>query len=365
MEDLRYWFALNFLSDVGPIRARKLLAAFKSPAHIFQMSVDELKRIGNIGENRAKSILGFKDWDRVQREIDNALKNDIQVITLTDQEYPESLQYIPDAPIVLYIKGGLRNDDRYALAVVGSRRATHYGLRIAEEISSELSLYGLTIVSGMARGIDSASHKGALRTNGRTIAVLGSGIDVPYPRENKKLMEAIISSGAVISEFPLGAAPLREHFPRRNRIISALSLGVLVIEATVDSGSLITVGYALEQGKEVFALPGNITSTNSKGTNNLIKKGAKLVESSEDIIEEISMQIKGLLKEKRSISEKKLPSMTDEEKKLYSLLDSEPKHIDSIIRHTEMLSSKVLSLLLSLELKGIVRQAEGKRFFLH
>jgi DNA processing protein len=217
----------------------------------------------------------------------------------------------------------------------------------------------------MARGIDSASHKGALRTNGRTIAVLGSGIDVPYPRENKKLMEAIISSGAVISEFPLGAAPLREHFPRRNRIISALSLGVLVIEATVDSGSLITVGYALEQGKEVFALPGNITSTNSKGTNNLIKKGAKLVESSEDIIEEISMQIKGLLKEKRSISEKKLPSMTDEEKKLYSLLDSEPKHIDSIIRHTEMLSSKVLSLLLSLELKGIVRQAEGKRFFLH
>jgi DNA processing protein len=192
--------------------------------------------------------------------------------------------------------------------------------------------------------------------------VLGSGIDILYPPENRGLMNSISSSGAVISEFPFGTSPERGNFPRRNRIISALSLGVIVVEAAVDSGSLITVGYALEQGKEVFAVPGNITSRNSRGTNDLIRKGAVLVERAEDVIEELKPQIRGILKEDRNSVERCLPQMTDSEKRMFVCLDNEPKHIDTIIRETEKSSSETLSILLSLELKGIVRQVDGKRF---
>jgi DNA processing protein len=197
---------------------------------------------------------------------------------------------------------------------------------------------------------------------GRTIAVLGSGIDVPYPFENRGLMRAVASSGAVISEFPFGTEPNRENFPKRNRIISGLSLGVAVVEAAVDSGSLITVRYALEQGREVFALPGNITSGTSKGTNKLIKEGARLIEGAEEIVEELGPQIKGILREKRIGVESALPEMTVDEKQLFGFLDYEPKHIDTIVRKTDLSSGKALSLLLSLELKGIVRQVNGKNF---
>ena len=365
MSDLKFWLALHFLPDIGPVRARRLLSAFGNPETIFQMSLSELKSVEGFSEERARRITNFTQWDRVQRELDTTLQKKAQLITFHDKTYPNSLKYIPDAPLILYVKGEIMEIDGYAVAVVGSRRATDYGIRMAETISYNIASYGLTVVSGMARGIDAASHRGALKAKGRTIAVLGSGIDVPYPSENKGLMNGIASSGAVISEFPLGTNPLKENFPQRNRIISALSLGVLVVEAAVDSGSLITVGYALEQGKEVFALPGNITSRNSKGTNNLIKSGAKLVESAEEIIDELRPQIKGILKEQTLISKKALPAMTHDEKILYSFLDSEPKHIDSIIRHTDMSSSKALSILLNLELKGVVRQLQGKRFSLN
>ncbi|MEF9427212.1 MAG: DNA-protecting protein DprA [Candidatus Mariimomonas ferrooxydans] len=214
-------------------------------------------------------------------------------------------------------------------------------------------------------GIDTASHRGALKAGGRTIAVLGSGLDVPYPQENTRLMSSIVSSGAVITEFPLGTKPNRENFPRRNRIISALSFGVLVIEATVDSGSLITVRYALEQGKEVFAVPGNITSRTSRGTNDLIKKGAKLVESAEEVIDELRPQLRGVITEDKLMSEKPLPAMTDEEKTLYSCLSNEPKHIDTIVREINMPTGSVLSLLLNLELKEVVRQTDGKNFIIN
>lgn len=365
MSDLKFWIALNYLPDIGPVIARRLLSVFGNPENIFQMSLSELRSVEGLSENRARGITGFKQWDRVQKDIVDALQDKAQFITFHDKAYPDSLKYIPDAPLLLYVKGEIMDIDRYAVAVVGSRRATEYGMRAAETISYKIASYGLTVVSGMARGIDSASHRGALKAKGRTIAVLGSGIDVPYPSENRGLMNAIASSGAVISEFPVGTEPYKENFPRRNRIISALSLGVLVVEATVDSGSLITVGYALEQGKEVFALPGNITSRNSKGTNNLIKNGAKLVECAEEIIEELRPQIKGILKEQEVVSKKALPEMTHDEKVLYHFLDNEPKHIDSIIRHTDMSSSKALSILLNLELKGVVRQLEGKRFSLN
>jgi len=362
MSDLKYWLALNLLPDIGPVLARKLLSTFGGPENIFHVGINELKKIGDIGEGRAKNIVSFSAWDMVQREIDYAEKNNIRLITIKDSSYPEGLRRLPDAPLVIYVKGEIKDDDKYAIAIVGSRMPTRYGLQVAGEISYKLASSGLTVVSGMARGIDSASHKGALNAGGRTIAVLGSGIDVPYPPENKTLMNIIASSGAVISEFPIGTRPNRENFPRRNRLISGLSLGVLVVEATGDSGSLITAGYALEQGKEVFAVPGNITSRTSKGTNDLIKKGAKLIENADGIIEELMPQIKGILKEERI---KTLPSMTDNEKKLYSLLSKEPKHIDVITREASISPQAALSILLSLELKGVVRQIEGKNFLIN
>jgi DNA processing protein len=362
MSDLRYWLALHFQPDIGPILARKLLSHFGSPERIFSLSSRDLKDIENIGENRARSIVNFDRWERVQQEIEGLDKNNARLITIHDAEYPDSLRQIPDAPLVLYIKGEIRKDDRFAVAVVGSRMATDYGLRAAEKLGYKIASYGLTVVSGMARGIDAASHRAALMARGRTIAVLGSGIDVPYPFENRGLMRAVASSGAVISEFPFGTEPNRENFPKRNRIISGLSLGVAVVEAAVDSGSLITVRYALEQGREVFALPGNITSGTSKGTNKLIKEGARLIEGAEEIVEELGPQIKGILREKRIGVESALPEMTVDEKQLFGFLDYEPKHIDTIVRKTDLSSGKALSLLLSLELKGIVRQVNGKNF---
>lgn len=361
MTDLQYWLALNSLTDIGPVVARNLLSAFGSPDNIFNMTTDELRQVEGVGEYRAQKIISFKSWDDVNREIEKAGKNNVRILTLDNPDYPEGLKQIHGAPVILYVKGDLGSADKYAIAIVGSRRSTDYGRQIADGMAYKLASSGLTIVSGMAMGIDTASHKGALKSGGRTIAVLGSGIDVPYPVSNSRLMKAIESSGAVISEFPFGTQPNKENFPRRNRIISAFSLGVIVIEATLDSGSLITVGYALEQGKEVFAVPGQITSMNSKGTNSLIKKGARLIDSAEEVIDELSAQLKGLLKEDQHV----LPEMSKDEKKLYGYLAVEPRHIDKITREINMTTPRALSVLLALELKGIVRQTEGKHFSLH
>jgi DNA processing protein len=367
MSDLRYWLALNFLSDIGSVLARRLLSVFGNPENIFHASIEELKRIEGVGENRANSIVNFDRWELVNKEIEKAHRDNIMIVTLNDTKYPSGLKHIPDAPPVLYVKGELEDSDKYAISIVGSRRATSYGIQVAEKMSYTLASYGLTVVSGMARGIDTASHRGALKARGRTVAVLGSGVDVPYPPSNKTLMKMIESSGAVISEFPLGTPPNKENFPKRNRIISGLSLGVVVIEATLDSGSFITVGYALDQGKEVFAVPGNITSENSRGTNDLIKKGARLVESAEEIIDELKPQIKGVLKKEKidNINNKMSSGLNEEEKALCNYLTAEPTHIDSIIRATRMAAGKVLSVLLNLELKGVVRQSKGKYFSLN
>jgi DNA processing protein len=360
MSDLQHWLALNLLPDIGPVLSRRLLSAYGTPADIFNATFQELKSVEGVGESRAGKIANFKDWDTVNREIDLADRNDIQIIPLNSPLYPAILKEISGSPPVIYIKGELTDADKYAVAMVGSRASTPYGRHMAEKIANSLASCGLTVVSGMARGIDTASHRGALESGGRTIAVLGSGLDVPYPASNGALMNSIEKSGAVISEFPLGTLPLRENFPRRNRIISALSIGVLVVEATLDSGSLITVSYALEQGKDIFAVPGNINSRTSKGTNELIKNGAKLVESAEDIIYELGPQLKGIIKQNR---EKPLPEMTDDEKLIVGNLSPEPKHIDAIVREMRIPPPRALSILLSLELKGVVGQTEGKSFF--
>jgi DNA processing protein len=364
MSDLRYWIAFNLLPDIGPVLARRLVSAFGEPENIFNMDLYELMKIEDIGEERARQIIGFREWDRVDKEMEGIKKNNVRLVTIKDEQYPAGLRQLNDAPIVLYTKGEMEGLDKYAVAMVGSRNPTYYGSQVAEGMSYELAMKGLTIVSGMARGIDTASHRGALKADGRTIAVLGSGIDVPYPRENKRLMDEIASSGAVISEFPMGTLPEKGNFPRRNRLISALSLGVIVVEATIDSGSLITVGYALEQGKEVFAVPGNITSRKSKGTNDLIKRGARLIECADEVVEELRPQLIGIMKEDKARDKRLLPRMTEEERAILQHLGHEPKHIDDIIRESSVSVNKALSLLLSLELKGVIKQLDGKNFII-
>lgn len=251
-------------------------------------------------------------------------------------------------------------DDRISIGIVGSRNATSYGRSVTERIAGELAEAGFTIVSGMARGVDTIAHSAALRVGGRTVAVMGSGIDIVYPPENKGLFERIKRSGYVVTEFPLGTPPNRENFPRRNRLISGLSLGVVVVEATEGSGALITARAALEQNREVFAIPGNINSPNSRGTNELIKRGAKLIQSSDDIIEELAPQLRGFFRPRKEDPVK----MTEEEKEVCGKLSREPRHIDEIMRDSRLPIQKMLSLLLGLELKGIVGQTEGKRFYL-
>jgi DNA processing protein len=262
--------------------------------------------------------------------------------------------------VVLFVRGDILPEDRFAVAIVGSRKLTHYGALVAETLSADLASMGFTIVSGMARGVDSLSHMGALRAGGRTVAVLGSGVDVPYPPENKTLMDKIAGSSCVISEFLPGTPSDKENFPRRNRIISGLSLGVIVVEAASGSGALLTAGYAADQGREVFAVPGNITSSNSEGTNELIRNGAVLIRKAEDVIEELAPVLKGFIRAKGRVR----IQVTGKEERVCGLLSGEPKQIDIISRERGLPASEALGILLGLELKGAVKQITGKRFYL-
>ena len=365
-DDLKYWLALSFVKDIGPVTIKKLLSAFKSPKRIFEVGFNELKDIEEISEARAKKISEFNSWKRVEKELDLIKRHKVKIIKYTDKDYPESLRNINDSPVMLYLKGDFKEQDRCAIAIVGSRNMSEYGAKIAEKLSHELASCGITIVSGMARGIDTVSHRGALKSGGRSIAILGCGLDRSYPPENIKLFEAISVSGCIISEFPMGTPPYKENFPKRNRLISGISLGVIVVEATINSGSLITAYHALEQGKEVFAVPGSIFSKTSEGTNELIKKGAKLVQKAEDILEELPFSLKGYLRtfNKKSIANLDKLEINDEEKALCNILENEPLHIDVIARKAKIQHAKLLHLLLNLEIKGVVKQSEGNRYSL-
>lgn len=368
--DLKYWIALTFIKEIGPVTAKRLLSVFRMPKKIFEAGLNELKDVDGINESKASYILNFNSWDKVEKELEDIKSHNVKIIKYTDEEYPENLRDIDDSPVILYSKGCFIKKDKYAVAIVGSRNMTPYGKKITETIASELSLCGITIISGMARGIDAVSHKSALNVNGRSIAVLGSGLDNPYPPDNIRLFDELSEKGCVISEFPMGTPPNKENFPRRNRLISGLSLGVLVVEATAKSGSLITANYALEQGREVFAVPGNITSANSEGTHELIKKGAKLVQKTEDILEDIAPHLRGLRDSTNSFSKKNISidlnrlEINDEEKAICNILGSEPKHIDIISRELKMPAGKLLGILLNLEIKGIIKQSEGKKFYI-
>jgi len=285
-----------------------------------------------------------------------AVLGGIKKINESDAIYPESLKNITRPPSELYVDGNIIPEDKDAIAIVGTRRPTTYGIRQAEHIAYELALRGITIISGMARGIDTKAHEGALRAKGRTIAILGSGLNKIYPPENKRLSEKIAKNGALISEFPLDTPPYRSNFPRRNRIISGMSKGVLVVEAAQKSGSLITANFALEEGREVFAIPGCVTSPQSAGTNALIKEGAKLVERTDDILEELGMfGNKEDMKNKGSL-------ISDEEKKVFDILTTKPKEINEISENAKLPSYKVVEILFKLQLKRLAKALPGNNF---
>ena len=359
--EISYWLALSLIPGIGSILIQRLLDRFKTPEAVFRAPMKELVKIEGLGKKLAGQIQKGPLEKTVERELSLLKEAGGKIVTLKEDDYPKRLKDIYDPPALLYVRGELRREDELAVAIVGSRKTSPYGRWITEKIGQDLARHGVAVVSGMARGIDSVAHKGALQGGGRTIAVLGCGVDVIYPSENRNLFHQIIEHGAILSEFPMGSPPEGGHFPRRNRIISGLSIGAVIVQASAESGSLITARYALEQGREVFAVPGNVGAEGSRGTNQLIKEGAKLVESSEDILEEILPQW-SREKEMPLKREIPVPDLTKEEGVLYKLLGEIPLHIDAIIRESEWDPGKVSSLLLNLELKGLISQWPGKCF---
>ena len=354
-----YWLALSLIQGIGSTLMKRLLERFTTPEEVFRAPHDALLEIEGLSQRVAKEIRNGPCTERVDREL--ALVNEVGawLLTLDDPRYPRRLKEIYDPPPVLYVRGEVKESDSLAVAIVGSRKTTPYGRWITEKIARDLAKQGVTIVSGMARGIDSLAHWGAISAGHRTIAVLGCGVDVIYPRENRPLLSKIIEQGAVISEFPIRCPPEAGHFPKRNRIISGLAMGVIVIEAGEKSGSLLTAGYALEQGRDVFAVPGNVGASGSRGTNQLIKEGAKVVLSSQDILEEIIPQWS---REEERDPEEPKNDLTDAERRICDLLGGTPLHIDAIIRESGLDAGKASSVLLNLELKGLIAQWPGKCF---
>ncbi len=362
MKDLVYWLWLNSLSDVGPVRAKSLLDVFKNPKSIWNAEKARLLKSAGIGELVAQNIINNKNEEQLmilENQLEKIQKDNIDLITVHDKEYPSNLRNIYSSPILIYKKGNIINSDNISIAIVGSRNATSYGLKTAYDLAKSLAKRGITIISGLARGIDTAAHKGAIDGGGRTIAVLGCGIDVVYPPENKKLIKEIINCGAVISEFPLGTIPDARNFPQRNRIISGISKGTLIVEANKKSGSLITADFALEQNREVFAVPGPIYSRFSEGTNNLIKDGAKIVTCVEDILEELKISYSSY-NEKSNIQIKE--KLTGEESDVYEFISYEPLHLEKLILKTGFSINRLNTIITMLELKGIIKQLPGKQF---
>lgn len=360
--ELKSWLALSTVPSVGTVRYVSLVKRFGSPGNVLSASEKELAEVPGISQALASNIRGHVSWDRVEEQLELMKRNQVRILTFRDGNYPENLKSIYDPPPFLFVKGETKEVDHEAVAIVGCRLASSYGKRITEEISGELAKRGVTIVSGLARGIDSLAHLSALRENGRTLAVFGSGLDIVYPRENRKLAHRIESSGAVLSEFFLGTVPEAGNFPRRNRLISGLSLGVVVVEAGTKSGALLTANYALEQNREVFAVPGNLGAKNSEGTNSLIKQGAKLVTSVDDILEELPIALRGGKLPSPTAAERDLSDLSEREKGVFKLISDEPRHIDRIATDASVSVSDALSLLLTLELRGLVKQLSGKMF---
>jgi DNA processing protein len=361
MFDIRDLLSLSAVPGVGSNRLRTLVSHFRDATAVLHASPRELIKVSGIDKKTALSIARFRDGKKfADQQLARLNRVEGRIITFWDAEYPEPLKKIYDPPAFLFLLGSMIADDAYAIAIVGTRTPTTYGKIIAEKFSEHLAGLGLTIVSGLARGIDTTAHAAALKAGGRTLAVIGSGIDVIYPSENKRLAERISHKGAILSEYEMGAKPDAVNFPRRNRIISGLALGTLIVETTETGGAMITASTALDQNREVFAVPGPITESRSSGTNRLIKEGrAKLVDCVDDIVSELQTKLTPRLKTEEKRIEIPLSLF---ERRLLDCLGTEPLHIDAIAEQTSLATSDALVNLLSLEFKGLVKQLPGKLF---
>jgi DNA processing protein len=368
-----YWLALALTTGLGPTRIKKLIEHYGTAERVFQASLTELEATGMRAVS-AQSIATGKSLELAQQECVNAAETGSRIISLSDPEYPLRLKEIYDPPIVLFVKGSVEVLAQPGIAMVGTRHPTPYGSGMAERLSTDLAARGLVIISGLARGIDTSSHRGAVAAKGKTVAVLGTGIDVMYPKENSRLAEQIVAlGGALISEFPVGTHPAPQNFPIRNRIISGMSAGVLVVEAAEYSGTRITSRLALEQNRDVYAVPGNVTNKNSWGPNTLIKQGAKLVATWEDVWEELPSDVQAaltVLQPNESTEPETASLFPDEvtsphEKKILKLLKAdESTHIDQLVEllEDEISASEIFAALFELELNGKIRQLPGKNF---
>lgn len=352
-KDLPYWVATSAIPGVGTATFNYLLKHFKTLKRFWQVPDEEIKKL-KVDTKTKETILEFRQKVDPKVYLSTVYEREIKVVSVVDRDYPANLRQISDAPAVLYYKGNLLPADDLAMAVVGSRYPTAYGRQITEKFVADLVVAGLTIVSGLARGIDSIAHRMALVAGGRTIAVLGCGVDLVYPPENKSLADQVVKNGAVVSEFPLGFPSVPSNFPARNRIIAGLSLGVLVTEAAVDSGSLITAGQAAEQGREVFAVPGPINSKMSVGANNLIKEGVHPVTEAADILQILDIERKKLQVAAKAPAAAGGPK-DKIETKILAVLDGGSKHIDLIVRESGLRVEKVSTALSIMELHGLVK----------
>lgn len=349
-EDIKYWVAFNNIPGIGRVRLAQLDSYFGNLGNAWEAPIGELKRAG-LDSTALRAISQWRDRISPDIEVEKLEKHSVHVLTCRDANYPTRLKEIYDYPPVLYYRGSLLPVDEWCIAVVGTRRATVYGKQVTEELVADLARNKITIVSGLARGIDTIAHRSALEVGGRSLAVFASGLDIIYPAENASLTHNIIEQGAIISEYPLGTRPRAEYFPRRNRILSGLSMGVLVAEAGDTSGAMITARMALEQNREVFAIPGSILSAVSRGTNSLIQEGAKLVRDYTDILEELNLKTVA-----RQMEMKEALPGSDTEALLLRELSAEPTHIDEVCQKSGLPVSMVSSTLTVMELKGIVKQ---------
>ena len=354
---------LNAVPGLGPVKIKGLVDNFGSAEKVLELPRGEIISAGVVNKNVAENITQWEKHFDLKKECDLIKKNKVSILVINDPEYPAILKEIYDPPIVLYIRGAILDRDEYAIGIVGARNASYYGLNTAGKIGRELAARGFTIVSGGARGVDTAAHEGAIQGNGRTIAVFGCGVDIVYPPENEKLANKIVDNGAIISEFPFGTPPVRQHFPKRNRIISGLCRGIVVVEAGKNSGSLITARLATEQGREVFSVPGRIDATTSQGTNVLIREGAKPVIDVSDILEEF-----GALTNVTSSSEVKserksqTAGLSHLEVKLFSSIQGEEYTVDQLVDITLVPVQDVWKGLASLEIKGLVKRVPGNKY---
>jgi DNA processing protein len=351
---------LSLVPGVGPKLYRSLIERFETPEAVLSAAASELRHVDGVGEKLARNIVTASGEIDAETELRLCRENRIEIIRLQDENYPRPLREIHDPPPILFVRGELRPQDALAVAVVGSRHATRYGVDQAERLAGGLGRAGFTVVSGMARGIDAAAHRGALAAAGRTLAVLGSGLLEIYPPEHKELADQIASQGAILSEFPPRMAPMGGMFPQRNRVITGLSLGVIVVEATETSGALISARHAMEQGREVFAVPGRADSRSSRGCHRLIRDGAKLVETVDDVLEELGpLAAPALRPDGTTVHHPAELDLNDVEQQVLQAIDPDPTAIDTVIARTGLAVHSVLATISVLEMRRVIRKVSG------